>query len=526
MPAGEDGKNGLPETGGVLMPTADPDQAGPPIAQLILEERTTPLKSLLEDSYTRQKSMVMVAGLVLSALVPFVVQFLPNRTDLPVLAVAALPFLLALALIIKPGIVGADGDGEGPTAERLGPALLLYLSPVLLLNVVYPLVSPAMAAVDVDGVPLTILVLASSITVPWMAQAACLPIYRVLGDLMAARNLEVITQRFCQFWPMIFVQSLPLIAVFAVPMWLATGWSATVIFDYAALCVLHLLFVQSLVLANVANRRGLWAIAWSGYAAALFMAPTLWWLPPLVGTATQVLAMRSGLRHMGFSQRLSMRVFGPDLVRGLLMGAVLWADKFALFLVTRGEFQVVAVFAAMLPAVIAYNFYFVHLAPGVDRALHSLHRDIAEAPISSLRSSSGRLTRVVDRSVVLTGAIAALLTLSVSLVMAGVDPSHTLLAVAAAAASWGFMILTLLSYELDFIGEKVTPQILGAAHLAVCVLAFMAGGLLGTFTGPATGSYLLLAAVDFVLIGVAWTFYKQHWSQPEYTLFWRHATAW
>lgn len=483
------------------------------------------MKSLLQDSYTRQKSVLIVVGLLLSALVPFVVPLLPNGADLPVLASAALPLLLALALIFKPGIVEPDRGGARHSTERLGAALLLYLSPVLLLNVVYPVVSPEMAAVNVDGVPLTFVVLASSITVPWMAQAACLPIYRVLGDLMAERNLQAITQRFCQFWPMIFVQSLALVAVFAVPMWFATGWSVTVMFDYALLCVLHLLFVQSLVLANVANRRGLWAIAWSAYAAALFLVPTVWWLPPVLGTVTQVLAMRSGLRHLGFAQCLSMRTFGLDLIRGLLMGAVLWADKFALFLVTKGDFHVVAVFAAMLPAVIAYNFYFVHLAPGVDRALNGLHRDIAEAPVSSLRASSRRLTRVVDRSVVLTGAIAALLTLSVSLVMAGVDPLHTVLAVAAAAASWGFMVLTLLSYELDFIGEKTTPQILGAVHLAVCILAFTAGGLFGTFTGPA-GSYLMLGAVDFVLVGIAWMFYKHHWSQPEYTLFWRHAATW
>jgi hypothetical protein len=126
---------------------------------------------------------------------------------------------------------------------------------------------------------------------------------------------------------------------------------------------------------------------------------------------------------------------------------------------------------------------------------------------------------------VLTGAIAALLTLSVSLVMAGVDPLHALLAVAAAAAAWGFMILTLLSYELDFIGEKTTPQALGAVHLAVCILAFAGGGLFGPLTGAA-GSYLLLGAVDLVLIGIAWVLYKHHWSQPEYTLFWRHATTW
>ncbi len=482
------------------------------------------MKFLLQDSYTRQMFLLIVVGLTLSAFVPFTVQLLPGDSGFPILGAAVLPLLLALALIAKPGI-GPQRAAEDSSSERLGAALLLYLSPVILLNVVYPVVSPTMAATSIDGVPLTIIVLASSITVPWMAQAACLPIYRVLGDLMAERNLEEITRRFCQFWPMIFLQSLPLVAVFAVPMWLVTGWSATVMFDYVVLCVLHLLFVQSLVLANVANRRGLWAIAWTGYAAALFMAPTLWWLPPLVGTATQILTMGSSLRHLSFARRLSVRVFSRDLLRGLLMGAVLWSDKFALFLVTGGNFQVIAVFAAMLPAVIAYNFYFVHLAPGIDKALHGLHQDIAKAPISSLKGSSRRLTRVVDRSVVLTGSIAALLTLVVCLAMAGVAPSYLLLTVAAAIASWGFMVLTLLSYELDFIGEKAAPQILGAVHLAVCLLAFLGDGLFSPLTG-AVGSYLLLGVVDVILMGVAWLLYKHHWSQPEYTLFWRHATAW
>lgn len=485
----------------------------------------TSLKYLLQDTYARQMFVFVIVGLVLSGMVPFGSRFLTDGSPVLVLAAAILPLLLAVALIATPRISKADQRAAGGSQERLGAALLLYLSPVLLLNAVYPLVSPAMAGIDVAGVPLTYVVLASSVTVPWLAQAACLPIYRVLGDLMAERNIGEITRRFCQFWPMMFIQSLPLVAVFAVPLWLATGWAWDAMMHYVVLCVLHLLFVQSLVLANVANRRGLWAAAWSGYAAALFLAPTLWWLPPLVGTATQLVAMRSGLRHMSFTQHLGARVFGTDLIRGLLMGAVLWADKYALFLVTGGAFQVVAVFAAMLPAVIAYNFYFVHLAPGVDRALGRLHKDIATAPVSVLKGSSNRLVRVLDRSVVLTGAIAALLTLTVSLAVSGLDPANTVLTVAAALASWTFMLLTLLNYELDFIGEQVTPQILGAVHLAVCIAAFAGGAsLIGSSLHSA--SYLILGAADFVLIAVGWTLYKRHWSQPEYTLFWRHATTW
>ncbi len=31
---------------------------------------------------------------------------------------------------------------------------------------------------------------------PWLAQAACMPAYRAIGDLMAERDMQKITQRF------------------------------------------------------------------------------------------------------------------------------------------------------------------------------------------------------------------------------------------------------------------------------------------------------------------------------------------
>jgi hypothetical protein len=477
-----------------------------------------------QDSFVRQKFKIIVGALVLSGFVPVFGLLSPGGAPGPALVAGVLPFLLAVGLMVRPGVFTAD-HANPPAEERMGVALLLYLAPVLLLNVVYPLVSPALAAAMVEGVPLTFIVLASSVTVPWLAQAACLPIYRVLGDLLSERNMEEIPRRFFQSWPVIFVQSLPLIPLFLVPVWLMTGWSWSALLDYCVLCLLHLVFVQSLVLANVSARRGLWAAAWSAYAAALFLAPTLWWLPPVLGTATQVFAMRSGLRHIGVVKRLDVAVVGADLVRGLLLGAVLWADKFVLFLVTGAQFNVVVVFAAMLPAVVAYNFYFVHLAPGVDRALSGLHRDIAGAALSSLNDSSRRLVRVVDRSVLLTGAVAALLTVSVTFVLFWADAADASLAVSAATATWASMMLTLLTYELDFIGEKAKPQILGAAHLVFCVLAFLAVRLSGLTLGVAA-SYMLLGAVDFVLLGLAWVLYKHHWSRPEFTLFWRHATTW
>ncbi|WP_156417224.1 hypothetical protein [Kocuria rhizophila] len=110
-------------------------------------------------------------------------------------------------------------------SSRGGVELLLYLSPVIFLNIVFPLVSPRMAEATVGGVQLTHVVLTSSITVPWLAQAACMPADRAIGELMAERDMQKITRRFCEVWPAMFLQTLPLAGLFALPLWLATGWS-------------------------------------------------------------------------------------------------------------------------------------------------------------------------------------------------------------------------------------------------------------------------------------------------------------
>ncbi|WP_434995690.1 hypothetical protein [Arthrobacter sp. Ld5] len=485
----------------------------------------TSLQSLLQDPHARRRTVVIAVALVLTALVPLADTLLPEGWSYALLAAGVVLVMAALLMLARPGGPGPGGSRvkiDGGT--RPGAGLLLYLSPVILLNLVYPLVSPAMAAVNVGGVQLTLVVLASSITVPWLAQAACLPAYRAIGDLMAERDMAAITRRFCTTWPAMFVQALPLVVVFALPLWLATRWSFAALATYAALCALHLVFVQSLILANVGSRRGLWAAAWGAYAVALLAAPTVWWLPPLLGALTQIVPMGRGLAAMSLT-RLASRDFSADLARGLLLGAVLWADKFVLFLVTDGDFQVVIVFLAMLPAVIAYNYYFVNLAPRVDEAVTDLHRSISEAPLTVLAARSGRLSRTVDRAILSTGAVGMVLTLVISLLLEGLQPVNVLLAVSVGIASWTFMILTLLSYELDYIGEKVLPQVLGGVHLALCVVAFVVITATQSAAGAAL-AYGALVVADLALVAVAWVLYKRHWSQPEYTLFWRHATSW
>ena len=477
------------------------------------------VSEVLHDVYSRRRIITIAVAALATLAVPLLLPSVPQGQRGIVLAAGVVIGLVTVMSMPSTRLNSAIvGEHESAGTMRQGVALVLYLSPLILLNIVFPLVSPTISQQEFAGVSLTHIILASSITTPWLAQAACMPAYRGIAEMMAEKDMDRIARRFCQGWLPMFVQSMPLVVLFAVPLWLATGWNLQAVGLYGVLCLLHLLFVQSLVIANVGQNRGHWAAAWAAYALALAVAPTWVWLPPLAAAATPLWFIRGNLRHLAAMQRLAHQDVAKDLVRGLLLGAVLWADKFVLFLSTDGGFHVIVVFMAMLPAVLAYNFYFVNLAPAVDKSIQGLHAAIQGESMNELVSTSGRLARVIDRSVLRTGALGMVLTLACSLVLGSIFPEQLMLAVVVALSSWCFLMLTMLSYELDYIGERFAPQSLGAVHIAVLALSF--------WLLPLVSAYGVILLADLVLVTIAWVLYKRHWSQPEYTLFWRHAVAW
>lgn len=404
------------------------------------------------------------------------------------------------------------------SVARASLGFVLYLSPVVLLSLIFPIVSPRIAARQIGGVSLTYVVLASSLTVPWLSQMVCLPIYRNIGDLIDGKNRVRISRRFCEYWVSTYLLTLPALALFVVPVALFMHWGASAVGAYALLTALHLLFVQSLVVGNVLSRKGVWAVAWSAYAASLLMAPTLWWLPPIVGTITQLVFLRHYLRRI-----LAVRWIRPgatlaDMARGLALGSVLWADKFLLFVFSGGRLDVVAIFMALMPAVIAYNAYFVVLAPQVDRAAAGLRHAITHEPYDIMNRHSSGLFGTVERSLRITMVVGALCSVPTAVIMEILVPRSIALTLTVIVASWLFMMVTLLAYQLDYIGNKVSAQVISAVHLLVCVLAFS--------VFPDTAGYWMLILADLVLFFVAYAFYRKAWRLPEFTLFWRQAVSW
>ena len=438
-------------------------------------------------------------------------------------------FALEAAMLIGTSAVVVVGRAavrsermSGPKGRRAGGMafeLLLHLSPVALLTLIFPVVSDRLNAVQVGGTSLTALVLASSLTVPWLSQAVCLPIYRGLGSLTDSGDVDQLRARFCAVWPLLALRALPVILLFAVPVELVMGWSVEALGAYVAMCVLQMLFAQSLVLTNMSGHRRAWALAWAVYAVVLLVAPQLWALPPLAGLLTQLVPMRRQLRHLRTFVVLDRRDVHADLLRGLLMGAVLWSDKFLFFLTAGTRFAVDTVFLALLPAVLAYNLYFVLLAPSFDASVRRLRTAMEVDPLDQLAVHSRAMWEVVRDSIARTGLAGAGLGLLVSSLVAGLQPEAARLTATVSVACWFFITTTVVCYKLDYVGQRLPAQVLGAAHLAATVGSFV---LLPA--GPAV--YSVLIAVEAVLLSVALRSCLIHWRRPEYTLFWRHATSW
>jgi hypothetical protein len=442
-----------------------------------------------------------------------------------VAAIACVVAALALMVLTRRGRPGMRHElaatQRGVSLRRSGRSLgqlALHLSPVLLLTAAFPFAATRFIGQSVGGTSLGELLLASSVTVPWLSQAAAMPIYRGIGHLINNAPIERVRETFAGLWVATFAQTLLLVPVFAAVMALVLGWSLTTTAAYVALSVLHILFAQSLVVANVGRMRWAWASAWGAYAVALLAAPTLWFLPAIAGTLTQLYVLRRELGLLRRLQRLDLRDTAADLARGLLLGGVLWADKLVLFLVTDGRFAVQLVFAALMPAVIAYNYYFVRLAPWMDGAIGRVRSTLESRPSRELGAPSREVVSSVVVALSRTGLIGAVLVLAAVCFTLALSPADLGLVAAVASASWAFMMVTVSTYLLDYIGERTWSQLIGGLHLVFVLVAFL------TLSGAAT--YTALFGVELLLLVGALTVTIRHWSVPEYTLFWRHAVSW
>ncbi|MGO9504490.1 MAG: hypothetical protein ACLPUO_23635 [Streptosporangiaceae bacterium] len=416
--------------------------------------------------------------------------------------------------------LGGQG-GEGGLVSRIASVsalLLTQLSPVILLSITYPFAASRLAGIQLGGLPFPRLLLATSLTAPWLSQIVCMPLFAALSPHVAAGRKAHLTARALEAWPLVFAASVPVVVLLAVPVWLRERWSLPAMLVYMTLCLLNAGFAQSLVYSIIKRNGKLWALGWLVYAAALFAVPRLWFLPPLAGMLLQTLYLA------WHSRILSLRPVRPERIvaglgKGMLLGCVLWSDKYFYFLRFPGNFDPALVFGAMLPAIVAYNYYFALLAPRTDGLVDSVRKAMTGAPLTSLREECDTLSEHIRSSTFQAGLVCALLSIAALAGLRVADPAATRAAAAEMLACWCFVMGTLACYKLAYLGQDRLAYGYGALHLALACAIFAAGP-----SGPAV--YLTLAAAEILMVALILRTCLRGWARPEFMLFWRHAIQW
>ncbi|CAM2967000.1 hypothetical protein ACSL103130_08790 [Actinomyces slackii] len=425
---------------------------------------------------------------------------------------------ITLGLVTAPP-TSALRQGVMARGARRGWAatMLLAMSPAILLGLTFPVVAGRIAERSIDGVPLQSIILSVSVAVPWISQVAGNPVYRLLGDTLG-RGPGPVMRKYCSLWPVLFLWALlpTLMVVLAVAT--VTGWGLGALSAHVCLLLAHVVFIQSLIVADISGHRRLWAMGWLVYALALLVVPAWWILPPVLGAASQMLAMGRPLAAILRPSSAPAGVLVQDMARGLILGGVLWSDKLFLFLAAGKDFEVAVVYLGLQPAVVAYCYYFAVTSPRVNTEVAVFQALLDEEDMDRLRARGQVLRRMLDASLGRAVAVGVGGLLICVVVVALVMPEQTLVILTVGVSSLLFSVLTLLAYEIDHIGDQTSAMLLSGIHVAVSAALILSHG--------SADAYLPLAGVDLVLCLVGLVLYRRRWAAPEYSFFWGKAMSW
>lgn len=437
---------------------------------------------------------------------------------------------------------------------RLLYNFLLYVSPVALLTVAFPFVTPILSKNYVGSVPLIQIILAASIVVPWLSQAVCMPIYRALEsehlkvedarrevqeeaailkrdhkskeaqELLATLDTDPKYQHiselraFSRHWGYLYLVGLPIAFLFAIPVVLVLHWDMVALVSFLFLSMLNVAYAQLLIVPNVAKNRPLWFFAWVGYTIVLLTLPTVWFLPPLVGSAILFSGIGREIKQLFHFSRLPLGAAYRDVIRGLLTGSILWADKYVLFLVTNGKIDVIAIYMSLVPCVIAYNYFFVVESNRVNGSIQRLWTLFNKLPFNEIEPEAHAVVRISHASVRNTLIVSVICSVITGILMYIFVPNTFPLAYAGLTVAWLFLAMALFIYQLEYMTMFKTVHIICAVHLLIVTVAFS--------IIPNDGGYLPIIIGEAILALVTWILYRRAWANPEYSLFWRRALAW
>jgi hypothetical protein len=411
---------------------------------------------------------------------------------------------------------GGPPDAGGPRAIRPFGALALQLTPLAVLAVIFPLVGDRLHATTVGGTPLSAVLLAGSVAVPLMAQIACAPLYRVLGDEVYEHGPAALMPGFLAHWPLVFCRSTVLVALLCVPFALTAHWSMAALAGFALFMLCSVAMTQWFVVPIMERRYALWAGAWLAYAAVLVLAPAFTLVAPLA--VVMVVAARMLRRPLAFAPRATPHVW-RGFALGSVQGTLIWLNPLLLLLVSGSTYQPALVFLALLPALILFNAYFTMIAPGLQTGFDSFQHVLHRAGVQQLQTQAESLREQVRGKFVMLG-LSVVGAAACAMIIESLRPSfNTRFYSALVICSVGFGLEAIFVYNLVQLKRDRLAVGLSLVH---CV-AFTAAMLVWS---PTAAFYTVNAGVEVVLVTLLVLVYSREIAEPQYAVFWGHALSW
>ena len=444
------------------------------------------------------------------------------------LAVVVLAAALALcsAVVVGRGMAPPTWKDEAPSggqaplgalgAARPFGALAIQLTPLAVLAVVFPLVGDRLHALTVGGTPFSILILAGSVAVPLLAQVACAPLYRVLGEEVYDKGSSALKPSFLSYWPSVFCRAITLVVLLCVTFGMTAHWSIGAVLAFGLFLLNSLAMVQWFVVPIMERRYELWAGAWIAYAAVLLFAPQLCFVAPLAAWFVLIFWMLR--RPIFFPLRTAPNVWRA-FAQGSVQGTLIWLNPLLLLLVSGDAFRPTDVFLSLLPAIILFNAYFTMIAPGLQFGFDSFQHALDRAGVEVLRAQAEHLRAQVRGKFVALG-VSVVVALTLTIVIEILNPVlNTSLYNAMVICSVGFCLEAIFVYSLVQLKRQRLAIGVSAVHCAVFVAAMLTWG-------PTAAFYAVNGAVEVLLVAVLAFVYTREIAEPHYALFWGHATAW
>ena len=433
--------------------------------------------------------------------------------------------VLAVTILVVAGVGAVWLTGRGGGGRTSLVQLASVLSPTILLMAVFPTITDALLRSSVGQTTTMTVVLAVSVTVPWLSGGVCMPVYDPLSGVSRGPGGRRSEERirfygaFCSVWPSLVFWILPPLAVATLVINIFFGWGTRETVFYALGVFTNMLFAQSLIPLQETRRFRTLITAWGCYAGFLSIAPDLWWLAPVVGIIPPAVTLGRGLPRMFTPTWLPARATGKALILGLLYACVLWSDKFLIVgHLYPGGVDIYVVYVALVPMVVATGVYFAGQYEVLREALDDMRNLVDVVPARHLQENLRQVARRVENTVVVTVGVAAAVGLGMMFAFRWFGFGYSPELLALTISPLAMLTLMLVTFQMAQLKSHRLAGGLCAVHLvaAVPLISLV----------PLVPALLILTLVDVAAAMWGVRACRRMVSDASFELFWKQAVEW